>query len=118
MKKQFTEQCVDLVLDRVAPVKVVAKEFKAILEEKISKTDLDDHFHKFTFTLNYPGHHPSSVSDIRTLDGAMHVGTNYLLEIQEKLQDRMVIDKNYDITLNHEYNLDNYKGVITFNFKQ
>ncbi len=118
MKKQFTEQCVDSVLDRVCPVSKVASEFRVSLEERIKKSAVSGDFdHNLVFTLNYPGHPPRKIEDTLTLSSSHHVGEDYLAEIREILEENVVIDRNFNLTSYKESGKERYDGIVNFNYK-
>lgn len=123
MKKQFSEQCADSVLDKIAgkdyAKRAVEERFSCTLEEKVISTGVPDDFdHKLTFTVNYPGEQPSILTDTNTLTEQHHVGIDYLVGIKDKLLDYPVVEKNFDIELNHIINKDSYEGIMNFTYKR
>ena len=119
MKKEFTERCVDLVLDRIGPVRAVLPRFEAGLEETIGKSEVPgDFYHSLKFTLNYPGHKQSAEETTLNLSDNNHVGINFLTDIGNKLKDYIVVTSNFDFKLFHECSLGKYCGKIEFKYRK
>lgn len=123
MKKEFTEQCVDAVLDKIAgkdfAKRAVEERFSCTLEEMIKSTSVTgDFYHQLTFTVNYPQDKPSILTDTQTYTERQPIGKDYLDNLKSKLLDYPVVENNFGIELNHIIERDSYEGVMNFTYKR